>query len=437
MNDLFAIGTSGLRAYRAGLNAVGDNIANAQTPGYARRGVDLRAADGGTRPTPLYTRDAATGGVRIAGVTRATDLFATAEARRSAADAGASAAARTWALATETALNAGDSDVGVAVGNVFRAGARLAADPASTAARATVLDAVDTAAGTIRDTADALAATATGIAVAQASAVSDLNGALTTLADVNQALFATPPGTTAAAALSDRRDAAIDALAALVPVQVSLDDHGTATITSGSAALIDATGARAVAIGAAGYTLAGVAFAPAGGKLGGLNEAAASTAKAQRDLDALAQSFATALNDWHAAGRTPAGVRGAALFSASTSAATLEAASLSPGDIAAASDSAANGNALALAGVRGHTGLEGRWEAIVTMQAQATATTVARDDTATARQSAAAARRDAVEGVDLDTEAAMLLRFQQSYEGAARVIQTARDTLDTVLRLFR
>ena len=41
MSDLLGIGTSALAAYRSALSAVGENVANAHTPGYARRRVVL------------------------------------------------------------------------------------------------------------------------------------------------------------------------------------------------------------------------------------------------------------------------------------------------------------------------------------------------------------------------------------------------------------
>ncbi|WP_369795540.1 flagellar basal body rod C-terminal domain-containing protein [Synechococcus sp. GFB01] len=39
-------------------------------------------------------------------------------------------------------------------------------------------------------------------------------------------------------------------------------------------------------------------------------------------------------------------------------------------------------------------------------------------------------------GVDLDREAADLIRLQQAYEASARVIQVARDTMQTILNVF-
>ena len=41
MTDLLGIGYSGLKAYSRALSTVGDNIANAQTPGYARRRLEM------------------------------------------------------------------------------------------------------------------------------------------------------------------------------------------------------------------------------------------------------------------------------------------------------------------------------------------------------------------------------------------------------------
>ena len=43
--------------------------------------------------------------------------------------------------------------------------------------------------------------------------------------------------------------------------------------------------------------------------------------------------------------------------------------------------------------------------------------------------------RDKVAGVNLDEEAANLIRFQQSYQASARLMQTANQLFDVILRL--
>ena len=47
----------------------------------------------------------------------------------------------------------------------------------------------------------------------------------------------------------------------------------------------------------------------------------------------------------------------------------------------------------------------------------------------------AVSARDGVSGVSLDQEAADLIRFQQSYQAAAKVMQIASQLFDTVLQV--
>jgi len=42
-------------------------------------------------------------------------------------------------------------------------------------------------------------------------------------------------------------------------------------------------------------------------------------------------------------------------------------------------------------------------------------------------------RRESVSGVNLDEEAADLIRYQQAYQAAARVIQTSQELFDSLL----
>lgn len=46
-------------------------------------------------------------------------------------------------------------------------------------------------------------------------------------------------------------------------------------------------------------------------------------------------------------------------------------------------------------------------------------------------------RRESLSGVSLDEEAANLMRFQQAYQAAAQVMQTAQTTFQTLLGAMR
>jgi flagellar hook-associated protein 1 FlgK len=150
----------------------------------------------------------------------------------------------------------------------------------------------------------------------------------------------------------------------------------------------------------------------------------------------MASSFASAVNGWQAQGRTAAGTAGAALLSGNT-AAGLAVTTSDPAAIAAAStDGTANGNLLALPALRGADGVEKRWSALVSDQGLMVQTATSESNVASARADSTAATRDAASAVDLDTEAAELVRYQQAYSGAAKVIQVARDTMQSILDLF-
>jgi len=442
MNDLLAIGASGIRAYRSSLAAVSDNIANAQTPGYARRTVRLEEVTITSPPDYRYRNRTRFDGVDVSATVRMIDAWRTADARTAATSNARAEATATWALATETALSNSDAGTGASLARMFASGDALAADPASRAPRAAFLSTVDEAASAIRTSAGELSRVAGAVADAGQSAVTSLNADLATLAEVNLAIRRTGAGTTANAELADQRDGLIDRITQKLDMTVNLAADGSTTLTRGAATLlIDGTAATiSQTVGPDGrlsFAVNGTAMTPANGALAGIATSASTVADRRASLDVLATDLASALNTWHAGGRAVANAGGAALLDASGGAIALAALVTDPDAVAAADASGvANGNALALSSVRSGSGVEAQWAALVSTQAQTTsAAQTARAATA-ARSETADAARDQVEGVDLDREAADLLRFQQAYEASARVIQMAKETVDTILRMF-
>src|SRR3546814_15514802 len=67
-------GYSGLKAYSRALSTIGDNIANAQTPGYARRRLEMMEAVGGGNSI-FYRGNTNPGGVDIRGLDRSVDAW--------------------------------------------------------------------------------------------------------------------------------------------------------------------------------------------------------------------------------------------------------------------------------------------------------------------------------------------------------------------------
>lgn len=107
-------------------------------------------------------------------------------------------------------------------------------------------------------------------------------------------------------------------------------------------------------------------------------------------------------------------------------------------------NSSDNSNAAALAQLGGKALFDGGIESINAAQSSLAtqAGTRARQsslalDAQTAVQSQAAGARDSVSGVNLDEEAADLLRFQQAYQAAAQVIATANQIFQSLLQATR
>ena len=449
MSDLLGIGLSGVRAYKIALAAVSDNVANAENPGYVRREVRLGEGINNGSKSPIYAENFTFGGVEADSISRAWDAFRAADARFAASASARADTRQQWLDAVEGALGDGPAAVGGQLRAFFNAGESLAAMPNDRLARNSMLMALDTAAGTIRETAERLQRVSQAIEGAAKLEVDGLNNDLASLAEVNVALKQSAAGRSSRASLEDERDRLIDSIAQRIDVQASFGANGEATLTLGRVSgvtLLEPNDRAVISLATsvdgriqlrmfAGGTTS--PFPATGGRLSALVDIAGSASDQRSELDALAQRFAADVNGWNANGRTAAGTAGGPLLTMPGGALTLMVATTDPAAIAAASSSGAeNGNLLALGELRGPGGAEARWGALVAAQAQTLNSARSEAAAASSRRDGAFAARDEISGVDLDREAAELLRYQRAYDGSAKIIQVARDTMQTILDLF-
>jgi len=406
MTDLLGIGSSALAAYRDALNAVGENVANAQTPGYARRRVVLEEATVVASGDIAYRAQISFNGVTATGVVRAWDDFKAAEARSSASAAGRADVREQWLTSVESALDDGPAGIGASIAGFFGAATSLASDPGDPLGRRAVLSALDNAAGAFRTTAQKLARLSDGIGQSAVLEVTALNNALAALADLNGAITPVAADGSARASLEDERDRLIDLIASKLDVSVSIDGHGRAAIApAGSAGLtlLDGSGPRLVTLVPAAdgrlslQLSSNGAMSPlpaSGGSLAGLAEVAATVADRRAALDALAADFTAMVDNWSAAGIDANGNPGAALIDTPAGAASMQALASDPSLVPAADASGVgNGNLLALDAIRSSSGVEDRWSSIVSANAQMLAS--ARSEAAGTRGGAPATRASA------------------------------------------
>ena len=450
MSDLLTIGRSGVIAYRAALSTVGENVSNAETEGYTRRTVTLQESAVSSSNDYQYRSSAVFGGVNVGSVQRIFDNYKASYARFSNSEAERAKAQSAWLGVGEAALDDSDVGLGVKMSAVFTAAEGLSADVQSDTNRRTLLTTLGQVAEQFSTTANALESAAEGIATSAENTVAKLNADLRTLAQVNLAVQRASPGSAGQALLMDQRDALLKSISGAVGIDVTIRDDGRAEVKlmgDDTTTLVDPTSVYPAYVGvlrgadgrlsllASGFG-GEAAISPRSGALAGLVAVSNTISSRRTALDAVANNFVTVINNWNTAGIDRNGDPGAALLTGAT-ASDLAVATADVSVIAAASTSGvANGNALALKDYRNSTGPEARWTQLVSTHAQGVAAAKAEESATATQRDGALQQLDEVTGVDLDVEAAQLLRFQQAYSGSARIIQVARDTLQEIMNLF-
>ena len=444
MSDLFIIGASGTKAYRSAMAAISENIANASTEGYSRRSVTTMESGSSTATMAVYISRANFGGTEVKSVNRATDPYLDATVRYTNMQLGSAVARMRWLTDSETELHDTETGVGQLLTGMFQNMDKLAASPSDNSLRVTTLDSIGRVAQAFNQTSADLGQVSNGIATEAQSSVTTVNQALSALADINNSLLRAQPGTSAYAQLLDSRDAALGTLSTNLNVDISFGTHDQAQVMLNGQTLVQGSSATPLALTAnANGTLSlatsgGTALAaPTSGTLGGLFSAADTVSQRRISLDTLAQQFVTNMNNWHAQGRTDAGTAGGPLLSGTT-AATVTALISDPAQLATkATDGTPNGNLLTVSTVlRGNGSVEQGWTNLIATHANLLSSTKAEQTTAQNRSDQAVAAREAVSGVDLDMEAAELLRIQQAYSGSAKILQVAKETVDAILQII-
>jgi flagellar hook-associated protein 1 FlgK len=240
-------------------------------------------------------------------------------------------------------------------------------------------------------------------------------------------------------------------MSALSNITVTLDGAGRATVRLGSASgpvFVSpgvASGTVTYSRNAEGTVAYGLSrnavsqsVSPTGGALAGLADSALRLAGATAEVDRLATSFVDGANAVQAAGEDLDGNAGAPLFAIGTGASSMAVALADPRGIAAAAPGAGSRDNANLAGFDALRASSGAEEAVTSLIAENGAALDSRRTVVAAQSSihqGAIAARDRMSGVNLDTEAVDLMRYQQAYQASSRVIQVAREIFQSILNV--
>lgn len=448
--NLISIGRSGAAAARAGLEVSAQNIANAANPDYARRSLALNEFV--ATATINFETSSSLSGVVIGGVQRLSNELTQRAARDSSSDLARAEAELQGLRDAELALEQSRLYEGL-VG--FEASLTLLeSDPTDPALRTGALEGARRLAENFHLAANALG-DAEGLVVDDISVGVDLiNGAAQELARINRELVNSREGTAGKAALLDARDAALRDIAGQFGIATRFDEKGLAEVFlvgtplppgEPGVAIVSGTSfsplsANIPGDGTVAFSVGGASFAPVSGAQAGRVSALGDIAARKASLDSIAAETIARANAAQAAGAALDGSAGQPLF-AGTGAADIALTlsdgaglALAPAGSAPGSRDTANlGNLIAAFGADdGPIAATDRMLLSLSSRIAGTATTREGLAIIDASTQAELLRES---GVDLDAEAAALIRLQQAFEANSRVIQVATELFDTILGL--
>lgn len=444
-SDLLTIAASGARAARGALDVTAQNIANATTEGYVRRSVRMEeiAASGGQ----MRSGDISLSGARIAEVYRNADMFRQSEVRRTNSDVTRSSAELAGLQNIESAVE--QAGVYPAIVEFEAALQQLASDPADSSLRAAVVASADTMARKFNIAANGLEAVGEGLRFEAGAAVDQANVIGDELARLNLRLARAGEGGSDRASLLDQRDALLERLSGIMDISTSFAADGTVTVTAGgsagetfvsggtSASLSMATAAN----GTVSFAVGGEPVSLSGGSLRGSALALNEVAETRTRLDALAVDIAGTVNSVQAEGVDANGNPGGPIFSG-TGAGNLTMVAAGGSALATAPEGAPAGSldASNLAALRQALETGGAAKNMSGLLFDVSSQVAGRKVTHDALGAIASSARISLEqqtGVDLDTEAANLMRFQQAFQASGRAMQVATDIFNTLIGIGR
>jgi flagellar hook-associated protein 1 FlgK len=445
---------SGLRYGRTALDVAADNIANAQTEGYARRAVRATSV-GAPAQVAMWSRYTGAGaGVAVTSIDRMVDPLLDRRVRhehgrQAYLDARAAVLQRVEAGIGEP----GDDGVAAAMAEFRSAWQDLANNPGGDAARSQVL----ALAGTLADAVGAQAANVATEAGDQRSRllslVTEVNTVAQELAVTNRSIIAAGQTGTEAGTLLDRRDLLALRLSELTGAKGTIRADGAMDVTVEGITLVAGRDAGTVEI-AGGVTPTGSADGAAvslrvvdaggatavptltSGEVGAVGELLDHTLPAYADrLSDVARQLADDLNTVHATGYDLAGNPGTPLFGYDpadpagtlrvliTDTALLAASTSTGGDLG-------GGNALAIADLRG---AESAYQRVVNGFGTEVAAGLRLSATQQLLTTQVDGSREQLAGVNLDEEMVAMVSAQRTYEAAARTMTVLDSVLDTLI----
>jgi flagellar hook-associated protein 1 len=407
---------SGLEADQLAIDTTGQNITNANTPGYSRQVVNLQ-----TNPSMILPAESSlTGdgvqvgtGVDASQINRIRNLFLDVQFRAQNTTLGSATTNATQLAQAQAAFaEPGSTGLSAQMAQFFSDWSTVANAPTSTAASQALVDDATTMTQTFNQLSGQLSTVQTQ-AAQQYATLTGTGGQVQTdaqqIAALNGAIYNAKAAGQSPNNLMDQRDSLLDDLSSLGHVSVTDPGNGLLSVSFGDASTPLVNGTT--------VTWPQTLTSASGGQLGALlslSSPSGPVGQFSSALDTVASQLASSVNALHTA--TP-------FFSGNT-AATL-AVAVTPAQVQTSSTSAAGGNdvAIAIAGLAGGTA-DQSYAALVAQVGSAVAGANTQQTNSQALVTAVDNQRQSTSGVSLDQEMTNLMTYQRGYEASARALTT-------------
>ena len=326
--SLLSIGRSGLLAAQVGLSTTGNNITNANVPGYSRQGVVQ---------TDTPSQNSGAGfvgtGTEVSTVRRYYDNFLANQLRGAETNQASLETYYKQISQIDNLLADPTAGLSPVMQDFFNGVQNATANPASAAARQSMLSTSESLAARFQGMSARLDEISDGVNSQIVSNVGEINSFARQIADLNNTIAGLSSGGDAPNDLLDHRDQLITELNKLVKTTVVPGDNNMLTVQMGTGQPL-VVGNNAFTLGTAqmandpskmtvGYQTANGKFTPLpdkvlnGGQLGGLLEFRNTALNgAQNQLGQVAASLATSFNAQHELGQDQNSAAGGTFFNA-------------------------------------------------------------------------------------------------------------------------
>ena len=448
LNASLSIASQALAADSGALEITNNNIENANTVGYTRQVVTLSAQ---ALVQGSSVQDA---GVSYDGFSSVRDELLQIGINQKTSDSASLSAQSASYAQLQTSFSSTTSGVGAALSIFFNDLSNTSTQPTDSASRQSVLADAGQLTTAFHQASSALATTKSNADSQVVSTISQINQLSSQIASLNAQLSTLPTGQDGGS-IQDQRDQLTTQLAGLTGISV---------VNTGSAPTITTTDGSPLVMGTQSYSLQ-VSQASDGthrvlnaqgqdittklssGTLGGAITTRDTTVPAlSSKLDDLASQFASSINAAQTSGRDQNGATGQPLFSlptdGSSAAAGISVALTSTSSLALSSDGSAgsSGNVANFMAVQTTQLASGDTPsnayASLVYSVGSGGSTVNSSLTATqASLSQLTTQQASTEGVSVDEETTNLIRYQNAYTAAARVISTINDLFTTLMNI--